>query len=164
MTLQQYCNSLPKSKQFKLAITLINHVLPVWSNFAADNTLSYRDSIVGLIHTVPPTLLEDTVKEVREYFSRAPLSKVFTDQTKLFKLYSYFDDPITALQDMDWELPEAVVKTFYAVYNLLGSIVENELTAFNDPRIYVSINQAIDAIETAGLLTEIQVREILGNN
>lgn len=161
MTLQEFCDTLPKDKQIELAIQLISLSLPIWDKFAENNTLSYRDTVVGLTHTIPQQLLADTINEVQNYLSTPRLLRGFKSKRKLLKLYSYFDEPIVALQDTDWELPTIVERTFYSVYNLLGSIVDKDITAFNERTIYVAINQSIDAIQTAGILSESQIKETL---
>lgn len=75
-----------------------------------------------------------------------------------------FRDPIVALQDLDWELPNEVERTFYAVHNLLDSLLGKEKTVVNEATIYVTINQAIEALESSNLLTEKEIREILYEN
>jgi hypothetical protein len=72
-----------------------------------------------------------------------------------------FDDPIIALQDTDWELPNEVQKTFYAVYNLIDTLMGKKKTVFEESSIYVSINQAIDALETSKTLTFDEINKIL---
>ena len=161
MTLQEFCDTLPESKQVELAVNLIKHILPVWDNYAKQSSLSYRDTVVGLTHTVPKQLLADTINEVEIYFSVPMLLRKLKRKDKLIKLYSHFSDPVIALRDTDWELPQAVEKTFYSVYNLTGSIVDKKKTIFDESAIYVSINQAIDAIQLTGLLSEKQIQEII---
>jgi hypothetical protein len=161
MTLQEFCDSLPKDKQITLAVTLTKQILPIWDEYAEGNILTYRDTVVGLTHTVPKQLLADSIKEVEIYLSTQKLLRKLKNNSKLLKLYSYFGDPIVALWDSDWELPEPVQKIFYSVYNLLGSIVDKNKISSEETKIYVSINQAIDAIETSGRLSEDQIKEIL---
>ncbi|HEV7424358.1 MAG TPA: hypothetical protein VGO21_04175, partial [Candidatus Paceibacterota bacterium] len=72
-----------------------------------------------------------------------------------------FDDPIVALQDTDWQLPDEVQKTFYAVYNLIDTLLVKEKTVFDESTIYVSINQAADALETSKTLTFYDINQIL---
>jgi hypothetical protein len=67
MTFQEFANSLPKEKQFELALKLTKLRLPIWDNFADKNKLSYRDIVVGLTHTVDRKLLQNTIDTVEEY-------------------------------------------------------------------------------------------------
>src|SRR5689334_21744347 len=119
MTLQEFCNILKEEQKFKLAIILAKTALPIWKNFVEDSSLTYRDSVVGMTHNVPKNLLIDTVNEVEKYRAESKIERTFHKNSNLLKLRSYFDDPIVALQDADWELPKAVERIFYSVYNLL---------------------------------------------
>ncbi len=125
MTLQEYCDTLPKAKQYELAVTLAWKALPVWTKYSDQHQfqLPNRDPIVTMIHRLPKKLLKDVIHEVEHWLSTSALSRVLRDNTRLLELYAYFDDPVMSLQRDDWKLPEPVEKVFYAVYNLLGSVV-----------------------------------------
>jgi len=161
MTLQKYTDSLPKEKQFNLAIRFAKLTLPIWDNYADKNDLSYRDTVVGMQHSVDRKLLLTTINAVEEYLNSNKLKKIFNGKGKLLELSRQFNDPIVALQDCDWELPDEVLKTFYSVHNLLDTLVEKEQTVFGESTIYVSINQAVDAIEKSKTLTFEEINEIL---
>ncbi len=161
MTLQKHTDSLTKDKQFELAIKLTKLTIPIWDNYANKNELSYRDTVVGMHHTVDKKLLLNTINAVEEYLNLNKLKKLFDGKNKLLQLSKQFDDPIVALQDSDWELPDEVLKTFYSVHNLLDTVVGKEQTVFGEPTIYVSINQAIDAIEKSKTLTVEEINVIL---
>src|SRR5258706_4102371 len=161
MTLQEFCDTLSENKQIELAVNLIKHILPVWDNYAQQNSLSYRDTVAGLTHSVPKQLLTAAMNEVEAYLAGPKLLRRLKRKDKLLKLYSYFSDPIIALHDTDWELPQAVEKTFYSVYNLTGSIVDKKKMVFDESAIYVSINQAIHAIQLSSVLSENQIQEII---
>ena len=118
MTLQEYIASLPKGKQFGLAIKLAKLVLPIWANYAEENELSYRDTVVGLRHQVDKALLQNTVEVVETHLSLGKWKKFKDGKRALLKLRVQFDDPVVALQDTDWELPDEVLNTFYAVNEL----------------------------------------------
>ena len=108
MTLQEYCNGLKKTQQFQLAIALARSALPIWTNYATNNELIYRDTVVGMMHEVPKTLLPDTINAVEEYLARRGIFRKYFHRGKLFKLSSYYDDPKVALQDLDWEPPRKI--------------------------------------------------------
>ena len=65
------------------------------------------------------------------------------------------------MQDLNWKLPYSVEKTFYAIRNLLNRLSGQEVTLFDEPLIYVVINQSIDALEEANILTETELEKIL---
>ena len=141
MTLQEYIYTLPNDKQFRLALRLTKLSLRIWENYADKNNLTYRDSVVGLVHSVDRHLPANTITAVE----RSLLSKRY--DTELLDLRKQFDDPIVALQDMDWELPKEVQKTFYSVFNLLEAYMGKVETTFGELTTYVSINQAAEALE-----------------
>lgn len=61
-----------------------------------------------------------------------------------------FSDPIIALQDDDWNLPKDVENVFYGVYNILNAALGEEMTIFGESTIYISINQALTALDFSG--------------
>lgn len=155
MTLQKHIDSLPKDKQFDLAIRLTKLALPIWDNYADKNELTYRDTVVGMTHTVERKLLSKTLDVVEDFLH---LNK---SDRKLSELRRQYDDPVVSLQDCDWELPDDVRKTFYSVYNLLDTLLGKERNAFGDLTIYVAINQAADALEESKMLTVDDINKIL---
>jgi hypothetical protein len=161
MSLKDYIANLPKPKQFQLAVKLTRLALPIWENYADKNELSYRDTVVGLHHSVDRELLSNSIEAVDRYLSPKDPESIDKCKSRLIDLHEQFLDPKVALQDFDWELPEEVQKTFYAVYNLVESIIGKEQTVFNESTIYVAINQAADALETSKTLTFGEINEIL---
>jgi hypothetical protein len=108
--------------------------------------------------------LKNTIDAVEKYISTNKINKAIIKNIDLLKFSRQFSDPLVALQDLDWELPNEVERTFYAVHNLLDSALGIEKTIFNEATIYVTINQAIEALESSKLLTEKEIREILYEN
>ena len=161
MTLEEHIENLQKDMQFDIAIRLTKFSLPIWDKYADKNELTYRDTVVGLHHSVDRALLKNTIDAVEKYISTNMINKVIIKNTDLLSLSRQFSDPIVALQDIDWELPNEVEKTFYAVHNLLDAALGKEMTAFNESTIYVTINQAIDALNNSKTLTEEEIRKVL---
>jgi hypothetical protein len=164
MTLQEHIDSLTKDKQFDIAIRLTRLTLPIWEKYADKNELNYRDTVVGLQHSVDKNLLKNTIDAVEKYFSTNKINKAIIKNIDLLSFDKQFSDPIVALQDTDWELPNEVERTFYAVHNLLDAAIGKERTVFNEATIYVTINQAIDALDSSKTLTEEKINEILYEN
>jgi hypothetical protein len=54
-------------------------------------------------------------------------------------------------------------RTFYSVFNLIEACLGRRQTSFGDLTVYVSINQAADALETSKGLTFEEITEILYN-
>jgi len=164
MTLEEHIKDLSEDKQFAIAINMIKLALPIWDKYAEQNELTYYDSVVGLKHEVERDLLKETVAEVEKHFSTSKTAIASRKSSNLLYFSEQFTDPIVALQDTDWELPKEVEKIFYAVHNLLDAAIGQDMTVFNEATIYVSINQATDALQIAKTITEESIREILYEN
>ena len=164
MTLEEHIDNLPKDKRFEIAIRLTRLALSIWDKYAEKNELTYRDTVVGLQHSVNRALLKNTIDAVEKYISTNIIGKAIMKNTALISLSRQFSDPIVALQDLDWELPNEMERTFYSVHNLLASALGKEKTVFNESTIYVSINQAIDALSISKLMTEAEIRKIIYDN
>ena len=162
MTLQEYIDSLPKDKQLVIAIQFVKLALPIWTNYADKNTLIYRDTVVGMMHTVDKQILQKSIESIETFLDINKI-KVLDNESKLIELSKQFDDPIVALQDSDWELPYEVRVIFYAVYNLIHFALGKEKTIFNESTICVSINQAVDALETSKIMTFDELNKTLND-
>ena len=101
MTLQELTSNLPKERQLELALKLIKFAMPIWDKFADNNKLWYRDTVVGLEHSVERNLLLDTINEVGNYLSVNQIQKIFIKNADLLPFSRKFSDPIVALQDSD---------------------------------------------------------------
>lgn len=164
MTLQEHIDSLSKDKQFDIAIRLTRSALPVWDKYADNNELAYRDTVVGLNHSVDRQLLQNTINAVEKFVSTNRIKRTAIKNVDLLSSDKQFSDPIVALQDTDWELPYEVERTFYAVHNLLDAALGKVKTVFNETTIYVAINQAVDALASSKTMTEEEIRKILYEN
>lgn len=163
MTLQNYTDSLPIDKQFELAIRFIKLAMPIWDKYAGNNSLTYRDTVVGLVHSVDRNLLKNTIEAIENHISTNKVNNLLVKNSDILSSSRQFIDPIVALQDTDWELPYEVEKIFYAVHNLLEASVGNTKTVFDESTIYVAINQAIDALNRSGIVTDLEIKNILND-
>jgi hypothetical protein len=155
MDFKEYCNSLPKERLSALAIKLCDKACPIWTDYCKIGGLTYRDTVVGLLHTIQENLLSDTL----ELCNRLQInSDLFDNEYTILK--DEFLEPVTALQDDDWELPYPVEKVFYAVYNLLLGF-KQQRSLNNDLFHYVSANQAGDALIKTGLMTSDEIKEFI---
>jgi hypothetical protein len=161
MTLQEFIQSLDVNKQLELTIKLAKLILPVWEKYALNNSLSYYDSVAGLKHSVNKNLLFETIMEIESCFRADNSCALLTGNEKLIKLYKEFQDPVVALQDSDWELYDEAEKCFYSVYNLLEYVICSKQNNNDESTLYVSINQAIDALETSGTMKPDEIKYIL---
>jgi hypothetical protein len=157
VSLQKYIEGLSKENQFRLAIKLARLTLPIWNKFAAKSDLTYRDSVAGLNHAVDKNLLKEAIESIEKYLN----NNISDFSEKETNLYKKFIDPIIALQDDDWDLPDEVLKTFYAVYILIEAIIDKEKPAFGNSALYVSINHSIDALVYSKTLSTVEINSIL---
>lgn len=73
----------------------------VWERHAPNLKMTYRDSVVGLHHEIDPALPRRTLAATEDHAA----------------LEQEWLEPITALQDDDWDLPAPARDAFYAAYN-----------------------------------------------
>ena len=161
MDLKEFCNSLSKRDQIKTGIQLARLALPVWQNYAEDD-IDYTDSVVGMHHSIRHDLLKRAILELEDV-SYTTAFQERGDITDLLKsIYDEFSDLVISLQDDDLRFPQPVATIFYAVYNLVGTIIPGEFDSSDNPRIYVSFNQSIETIVSEGILTMDEVAEKIG--
>ena len=155
-----HVGNLPEIKQFQLALRFIKLALPIWEKYSRENELSYRDTVVGLSHKVDRKLLMNSVLAIENYHQLSKLGKLINGKKDLMRLRVQFDDPVVALQDNDWVLPDEISKVFYSVYNLMGVTI-NKGKGIRESLIYISINQSIVALVSSGSQTYDQINLIL---
>ena len=159
MTFEKIIENLPEKRQIGLAITFLEIGLPIWTKFAKNNRLEYTDTVVGMHHKIDYRIVEKTIE----------LAEKIIDKKHTFKKHKFsilqeeYLEPITALQDLDWEIPEEPKSILYSAYNLLEKLAGKEKTVFNELTIYVSINQSIDAIQRKNIISTDKIKTILKN-
>lgn len=158
MTLKEFISSLEESAQYELALVLTNKTLSIWDNYSKTNKLEYVDTVVGMHHKVEKDILSRTLSTIK-----LELLNPKSQRNKISKLSEEFSDPIVAMQDLDWELPSPVELTFYSTRNLLDKVNGKEVTVFDEPQIYVVINQAIDALSQEKIMSDKEIKELLKN-
>jgi hypothetical protein len=102
--------------------------LVVWEALVKQGKeLSYRDSIVGMKHTINSNI------------PKLALQAIICSQPSQ-EISNVYLEPITALQDMDWRPPENIEFAYYAIYNLYRKYCEG--IEIDD---WLIINQCISA-------------------
>jgi hypothetical protein len=162
MTLQRFVNSLRRQEQFTIAIKLARLALPIWDDYATQDELDYMDSVVGMSHTVDKKILVRTVDAVEKYVQSEDFKNGNHIKNRFSELLNEFLDPMVALQDLDWELPNEVKLTFYAIHNLLDAATGYDQTPFGEATIFVSINQSIDALTSSKRMAAEDVHSAIG--
>lgn len=155
MNLKEIVTSLDEQTQYKIALIFTQKALVIWDDYTKDKNIAYVDSVVGINHTVDSSILKRTLQVINREL-KTPKSQ----GKNIKKLQGEYSDPIVALQDFDWELPKEVRLTFYSIKNLLAKISAQNTSSFNESLLYVVINQAIDAIYTAKIMTIDEVKSI----
>ena len=158
MALKEFIDSLSVDKQYTIAIKLAKLILPIWEQYADKHELVYRDTVVGLTHSVDRKLLENSIEAIEEYTNSKAL---FKRRNKLDTFYEQFADPVVSLKDNDWKVPYEVETAFFSIYNLIRNAIGKTPTVFDESSIYVSINQAADALLTAKRFSVDEINEIL---
>lgn len=148
--------TLSKPLKFRIALEFAEMLLPVWNKNAEHNELYYIGTVVGMEHTVDRELPKRVMEVVKN-----ELQKPGSQWASIKAIQNEFSDPIVALQDEDWELPNAVQKTFYSFYNLTEALAGNGTTMFGEETIYVSVNQAVDALRQEDLINDDLLKEIM---
>lgn len=156
MGLKEYTESLTENKRILLAVELIERLLPIWNEFSNKRkNIEYVDTVVGMAHSVDKKIIELTINLVKKWINGD------VDNLEKALLNEWYSDPIVALQDLDWEIPENIQLIFYSAHNLLGKINGETKTIFGDEQLYLVINQSIDAILKSGLMSDNQIKELL---
>lgn len=152
MTLEHRVEALPDARRLAVALQLLHRALPLWDGHTQGQAVRYRDSVVGMEHRIAPDLLARTIDMVDRH-RRAPwFLQWLSLRIGLMRLAAEFDDPLVSLQDLDMEWPEPVKLTFYAAHNLLEHLIKGGRTYNGHLLVYVSISQAVDALERGGIM------------
>lgn len=161
-TLSDLMQGLPADRQLTIATHFCRLGLPIWDEFASNaDARAYHDGVVGMHHVISETLLARAlaVAQAALHHSSDMSNPASTDAIGI--LLHEFIEPIVALQDDDWELPDAVKLIFYAHSNLIEHLSGNKVFLGGESALYVAVNQAIDALETSGRMTMEQIRSEL---
>jgi hypothetical protein len=160
-TLEELMQGLPIRRQLEAAVHFAALGLPIWEEFAAQDALTYIDGVVGVQHTISATLPARVHAIAQRHLAGDPSLDSEEGQATLKVLKHEFIEPIVALQDDDWDLPEPVKLIFYAHSNLLEHLSGAVESVFGESLLYVTVNQAVDGIEKSGKMTMAQLREVL---
>lgn len=150
MALEEFVAQLEPNQKVSIAIDLLEKCLPIWKGYCRNRNIHYVDSVVGMSHSISKSLISRVVKIAKKGKTK-----------EINEVVEEFRDPIVAMQDFDFEPPKEVELCFYSAYNLVEHFNGKEQSGFGHEIIYVSINQSIDALQTADILTSEQIKAIL---
>lgn len=156
MALKEYIETLSEDKRIDLAIELLELGLPIWNEYSSKKQkLEYVDTVVGMAHSVDREIINRVLDTSKRWKNKGVISK------DLEQLNVDFDDPIVALQDLDWEIPENIQLIFYSAYNLVGKMNGETKTLFGDEQLYLVINQIVDGLTKSGNFSFDQINSII---
>lgn len=156
MSLEDYTKTLDFNQQFELFLVLSQHIIPEWDKFSTEKSnLWYSDSVVGLTHHIRPEIVNDILDLIVQ---RLQFPKLLD---KIKELRREIAEPIVALQDDDWDIPEHIKLFFYACNSILDRFAGEKLTRFSEDQMYLAINQICDSILTAKIKNYAELNEIL---
>lgn len=155
MSLKEYLSTIEENRQYELAVSLLKTGLPIWTEYTNKfKKLDYVDTVVGMYHKVEKDIIERTIKIANDEISGLKSGK-------LNQLKHEYLEPVVALQDLDWELPESVLLIFYSAKNLIESMSGDKKAWNDETTLYISINQSIDAITRENLMKVEEVKKLL---
>ncbi len=157
-TLQELINGLPQQGQVAMAVHFAELAMPIWTRFAEKDDRSYVDGVVGLRHVISATLPQEALAIMKAELSQPGHCRSETGAAALKALSHEFVEPIVALQDDDWELPEPVRLVFFAHSNLLEYLNGKTIFYGGESALYVVVNQTIDALEKSGIMDTPQIK------
>jgi hypothetical protein len=159
-TLSDLMQGLPEDRQLTLAVHFCKLGLPIWDAFATQKRArSYYDGVVGLHHVISETLPTRALALAQSALADPTYCARHEGTQLLGALKHEFVEPIVALQDDDWELPDAVRLVFYAHSNLVEHLAGKVTFPNGETALYVALNQAIDALESSGHMTFAQIQD-----
>ncbi len=150
-TLQELMQGLPTERQLAMAVHFVQLGLPIWTEFAVDPAArSYCDGVVGMHHVISETLPARALALAQCVLHNPDHMSTADRLAECAAIKHEFIEPIVALQDGDWELPDAVKLIFYAHSNMVEHLSGYSIFLGGESALYVTVNQAIDALETSG--------------
>jgi hypothetical protein len=119
--------------------------LSAWKDYTKDQTIEYKDSLVGLDHVVENDLPIDAMDAVKLHIGGE-------EPANIEEINKRYMEPITAMQDYDWystegfdymdlNFPKHVEFAYYSIYNLFR-LAFNKVVTIEES---VIINQFISS-------------------
>jgi hypothetical protein len=165
MIFKETVTQIPSLKQLGIAVAFAKLALPIWDDYAKiEGHLAFTEEGPWPVqHNVDKNLLRDTIEAVEEFLNLERHQIPQIANAKLSALDDLFFKPLVCLQWSEWELPDGVLKTFYAVHNMLTFILNDDKNAEGESAVFVSINQSVDALTSSNKMTFDEVNGIIAN-
>ena len=159
MTTDPWWTGINNGAQLKLAIELAERTLPVWDLYASKDSLQYVENVNESGRAINTNLLFDSLEQIKLYMHLLA-GKDDRRYAELKQYHDQFISPVMALTDGHWKLPYEVKKVFYAVFQILKGIIDDD-NPITNIEFSNSINNSLEVIDIADLLSEKQVHDIL---
>ncbi|MBC7542734.1 MAG: hypothetical protein H7338_08385 [Candidatus Sericytochromatia bacterium] len=132
---------IPYAQRVRCCLAAAELALPVWEMGLHDQDLRYRDSVVGMGHVADRTLPGQALAYVRYCYEAGRFGR---DEG----ISTAYAEPIAALQDDGWSLPEPRLLAYYAAFNAYEMSWKPLRAGANQGA--VAVDQAISALALTG--------------
>lgn len=134
--LKTLLSGLSYRSQCLCAIIACEAALNAWSEFASAENFSYADSVLGLRHEIDSDLPSRVLSCVR-----GNLENLGTDFG--FALQEEYLEPLAALGDGDFKMPENALEAFTSFHHLLTAAMDAE----KKQHFSVAVQQACESLQ-----------------
>ena len=110
--------ALSAEAQIDALVLAAEPALVAWTTWAVREKPEYTDSVVGMHHVVDIDLPACALEDVRRRHEEPDPSAV----------QQAYVEPIVAIQDCDWEMPNHLELGYYGIYNLHRLVFEPQDT------------------------------------
>jgi hypothetical protein len=146
MSLEEQIACLEEPKRLQLAADLLELALPVWMNFTENpSSLFYYHALGDGI--VARNIIQRTINVAKDGVDSVDRKK------EIEKLFTEFIEPVLAIRDDYWILPEDVKLIVWAASNLVDKLAGESITRVGEDQLYLVINQEVDALTKANRIT-----------
>ena len=130
MNIQEKFLALNRDQKRIVHLALCRHALGAWSTYCLQHPgLAYVETVCGTHQTIDTSLPQRAFAAVE---SNVPDPSILTD----------YQEPMAALQDIDWEPPEHIEYAYYSIYNLY-----HRYHGDNDIDDWLIVNQSLSSIK-----------------
>ncbi len=173
--LDKFCNSISDEAQLRIALTMGNLALPVWTEYFTKNPaamdqlnalIADKNRVKGGLEKIdlefPKRALEKierSLASAKEKSTDRPIPIMKSDAT-LSPLLATCMQPLSNPQ-WDNTLNQSARLVFTSVFNILMWILKRRKTDFHETHIYVAINQGVDVVLRETIRSQRNINVIL---
>lgn len=172
--LDEFLQTLSNEAQLKIALRLTRLALPVWQQYFTENPgklaevnalVTDSNRVAGAYKEIGSDLPEKALVEMEKAYAAARSrsqrpATVMKEHVPLSPVLYTFLGPLTNKR-WDDTLPNSVRLVFTAVWNILTWLLYRERNDAGETHIYISVNQAADALMSEKLKSVDEINAIL---